>query len=69
MRKILEKIVRYYFNKYHREKMSDIFIPNVSQGYFQPMDLVRDCNNRQFLYLGECSYFELYKSNPRKINK
>ena len=70
MKKLLEKVIRWYFRRYHKEKLTEMFIPKLSEwkggfkkevtaSYFEPMDIVENYNGKKYLYLGNCEYLDL----------
>jgi len=66
MKKILEKIVRYYFKRHHKNRISEIFIPSIkSEDWFEFGDVVIDDKNEKYLYLGNCEYLCLSFKDDR----
>ena len=66
MRKILEKIVRYYFKKYHKSSMYEVCIPT-NFNIYECGDVLEVNSGKHLvkrdmaLYLGNAEYFRLYE--------
>ncbi len=63
MKNLLERIVRYYFKKYHKNKVYEVFIPCASYGYLECGDVleVRGSNTEErAMYLGKAEYMKLW---------
>ena len=58
LRNVAEKIVLWYFKKYHKSKVHEILLVNTPLGYYKPMDIISS-NNNNYLYLGKSYYFKL----------
>lgn len=68
MKSLLERVVRYYFKRYHSDKMADIFLPstgeglitpNIKLGWFKFGDIVVNHTGDSYMYLGGCEYLKV----------
>ena len=66
MKRLLEKVVRYYFKRYHSNRMADIFLPSFGEGlrngscrWSEFGDIVVNHTGDSYMYLGGCEYLKV----------
>ncbi len=66
MKRLLERLVRYYFRRYHSDRMADIFLPSIGEGLrnsscriFEFGDIVVNHTGDSYMYLGGCEYLKV----------